>query len=134
MSPLATRPGARPTATAVSPSRQAILDALATVPGLVPGPTMPDAPMPGAAWPVWAETRYRDGKLARPLTHTYEVRVILPAGWLPETVDVADGLVDNLAAALSTVGILDAVSPVQITFDNAATMPGLNARVIVVLR
>lgn len=133
MSPLATRPGLTGSGT-ISPSRQAILDALATVPGLIPTPTMPDSPMAGAAWPVWAETRYRDGKLTRPLTHTYEVRVILPAGWLPETVDVSDGLLDNLAAALAEVGILDAVSPVQITFDNSASMPGLNARVIVVLR
>lgn len=133
MSPLATRPGAL-AAAAVSPSRQAILDALATVPGLIPTATMPDSPMAGAAWPVWVESRYRDGKLTRPLTHTYEVRVILPAGWLPETVDVADGLLDNLCAALAGVGNLDAVQPVQITFDNSAAMPGLNARVTVVLR
>lgn len=131
MSPLATRPA--PAASAVSPSRAAILDALALVPGLLPTPTMPDTPMAGAAWPVWAETRYRDGKLTRPLTSTYEVRVILPAGWLPETVDAADGLVDNLAAALSTVGLVDVVNPVLITFDSAS-MPGLNARVTVVLR
>jgi hypothetical protein len=133
MSPLATRPAPGATG-AISESRSAILDALGLVPGLIPTATMPDAPMPGAAWPVWSETRYRDGKLTRPLTHSYEVRVILPAGWLPETVDVADGLVDNLAAALSTVGLLDVVNPVSITFDNSATMPGLNARVTVVLR
>ena len=121
-----------PTATAVSTARQAVLDALAGVPGLVPSPTMPDTPMPGAAWPVWAESRYRDGKLIRPLTHTYEVRVVLPAGWLPETVDTADGLVDTLMAALSTVGNVDVANPVQIQFDNATSMPGVNARVTVV--
>lgn len=133
MSPLATRPGLTGSGT-ISESRQAILDALATVPGLLPSASMPDTPMAGAAWPVWSETRYREGKLTRPLTHTYEVRVILPAGWLPETVDVADGLLDNLAAALAGVGNLDAVQPVQIAFDNSAAMPGLNARVVVVLR
>ena len=132
MSPLATRPGVTPTA--ISPSRQAVLDALATVPGVTPTPSMPDTPTAGAAWPVWAESHYRDGKLTRPLTHTYEVRVILPAGYLPETVDAADGLVEILAAALSAVGLVEIVSPVQITFDQSASMPGLNARVTVVLR
>jgi hypothetical protein len=93
---------------------------------------MPDTPMAGAAWPVWSESRYRDGKLIRPLTHTYEVRVVLPAGWLPETVDTADGLVDTLMAALSTVGLVDVANPVQIAFDNTTSMPGINARVTVV--
>lgn len=120
-----------PTATAVSAARQSVLDALATVPGLVPVVTMPDTPMAGAAWPVWSESRYRDGKLSRPLTHTYEVRVILPAGWLPETVDTADGVVEALAAALSVAGTVDVVSPVQIAFDNGTSMPGINARVTV---
>ena len=120
-----------PTATAVSTARQAVLDALATVPGLVPVGSLPDTPMPGAAWPVWAESRFRDGKLARPLTHTYEVRVILPAGWTPETVDTADGLVEALCNALSAVGTLDAANPVQIAFDNNTSMPGINARVTV---
>lgn len=116
-------------ATTASPPRQRVLDALATVPGLVPVSTMPDTPMPGAAWPVWSESRFREGKLSRPLTHTYEVRVILPAGWLPDTVDAADGAVQLLAEALSYVGTVDVVNPVQIAFDNGTSMPGLNARV-----
>lgn len=112
-----------------SPARQALLDALGTVPGLRPTPTMPDTPMPGSTWPVWAESRYGPGKLCRPLAHVYEIRVVLPAGWLPETVDTADGLVEQIAAALSRVAQLDLLSPVQITFDNSQTMPGINARV-----
>lgn len=122
-----------PTATAVSAARQAVLDALSTVPGLVPVSTLPDTPMPGAAWPVWRESAYGPGKLSRPLTHTYEVRVVLPAGWLPETVDTADGLLDQLCAALSTVGTLIVATPVLIQFDNATSMPGINARVTVAL-
>lgn len=112
----------------IGAARQAILDALATVPGVIPYATMPDTPMPGAAWPVWSESRYGPGKLCRPLAHTYEIRVILPAGWLPETVDAADGLVVLLSAALSQVGSLENVTPVQIQFDNTQTMPGINAR------
>jgi hypothetical protein len=119
------------TTTAVAATRQAVLDALHLVPGLVPTNTMPDTPMPGAAWPVWSESSYGAGKLSRPLTHTYEVRVVLPSGWLPETVDVADGLLDNLCAALSTVGDLTLATPVLIQFDSGTAMPGINARVTV---
>lgn len=123
---------ASPPAT-MADARAAVLLALSTVPGLVPTATMPDTPVPGAAWPVWAESRYRDGKLSRPLTHTYEIRVVLPAGWMPETVDTAEGLVEQLAAALSGVGLFDLANPVQIVFPNNQSMPGLNARVTVVL-
>jgi hypothetical protein len=119
------------TALAVSDTRQAVLDALATVPGLTVSVTLPDTPMAGAAWVVWAESRYGTGKLSRPLTHTYEARVILPSGWLPETVDTADGLLEQLCAALSRVGELDNAAPVLIQFDNATSMPGISARVTV---
>lgn len=121
------------TAVAVSDSRQAVLNALATVPGLVVTTTLPDTPMAGAAWVVWAESRFGIGKLSRPLTHTYEARVVLPAGWLPETVDTADGLLESLCAALSRVGALDSARPVNIQFDNATSMPGISARVTVAL-
>jgi hypothetical protein len=119
--------------TAVS-AREAVLQALATVPGLVPTSTMPDTPMAGTAWVVWSESRYGPGKLSRPLTHTYEARLVLPAGWLPETVDTADGLLDQLCAAMSSVGELDSARPVLITFDNGTSMPGISARVTVPLR
>jgi hypothetical protein len=87
--------------------------------------------MAGAAWVVWVESRYGTGKLSRPLTHAYEARVILPSGWLPETVDTADGLLEQLCAALSRVGELDNATPVLIQFDNATSMPGISARVTV---
>lgn len=119
------------TATAVSDTRQAVLDALATVPGLTVTTTLPDTPMAGAAWVVWAESRYGTGKLSRPLTHTYEARVVLPAGWLPETVDTADGLLEALCAALSGVGALDSARPVNVQFDNGTSMPGISARVTI---
>ena len=120
-----------PTAVAVSAARQLVLDALASVPDLTVFSTMPDTPMAGAAWPVWVESRYGAGKLSRPLAHTYEVRVTLPAGWLPNTVDVADGLIETLASALSSVGDFEVANPVQIQFDNATSMPGINARVTI---
>jgi hypothetical protein len=93
---------------------------------------MPDTPDAGAAWPVWAESRYTGGKLSRPLTHTYEVRVILPAAYHPDTVDAADGLVEQVCAALSKIGAVDVAQPVSIVFEqNATQMPGLLVRVTV---
>lgn len=114
------------------PARQAIVDALATVPGLTPSVVMPDTPVAGAAWPVWSESAYRAGKLANPLGHTYDVRVILPDGATLDTVDAGDGLVEQVMSALSKVGTVETAGPVQIIFDpNALIMPGITARVTV---
>lgn len=115
-----------------APARQAVVDALATIDGLTPTLAMPDTPDAGSAWPVWAESRYRDGKLSRPLTHTYEVRVILPAAYHPDTVDASDGLVDQVCTALSKVGNVDVAQPVSVVFEqNQTAMPGLLVRVTV---
>lgn len=113
-------------------ARTAVVDALATVPGLEPTPAMPDTPTAGAAWPVWAESRYAAGKLAHPVTHTYEVRVLLPAGYMPDTVDAADGIIEALMGALSKVGRVEAATPVTVVFDpEQLTMPGISVRVTV---
>lgn len=115
-----------------APARQAVVDALATVPGLTATASMPDTPDAGAAWPVWAESRYRDGKLSHPLAHTYEVRVVLTAAYHPDTVDAADGLVELVCRALSKVGTVDVAQPAQLVFEtNQSTMPGLLVRVTV---
>jgi hypothetical protein len=72
------------------------------------------------------------GKLSRPLSHTYEVRVVLPAAYHPDTVDAADGLIDQVCAALSKVGTVDVAQPVSIVFEqNQTQMPGLLVRVTV---
>lgn len=113
-------------------AREAVVDALATVEGLEAFPTMPATPTAGAAWPVWAESHYRTGKLAHPIAHTYDVRVLLPAGTLPDTVDAADGLIEAVMGALSKVGTVETVGPVLVVFEtNQATMPGITARVTV---
>jgi hypothetical protein len=115
-----------------TPARQAVVDVLATIDGLTPTLAMPDTPDAGAAWPVWAESRYRDGKLSRPLAHTYDVRVVLPAAYHPDTVDAADGLVEQVCAALSKVGNVDTAGPVLVVFEqNQTAMPGLSVRVTV---
>jgi hypothetical protein len=113
-------------------ARDAVVDALRTVPGLDVTPTMPDTPTPGAAWPVWAESSYRGGKLTHPIVHTYEVRVLLPAGYHPDTVDAADGLIEQVMAALSKAGTVETAGPVVVVFDpNSTSMPGISARVTV---
>jgi hypothetical protein len=113
-------------------ARDAVVEALATVPELQPFATMPDTPVAGAAWPVWAESHYRGGKLAHPVVHTYDVRVLLPSGYHPDTVDAADGLIEEVMAALSKCGTVETVGPVLVVFEtNQSTMPGITARVTV---
>lgn len=115
-------------------ARAAVVEALATVPGLTPSESMPNTPGRGSAWPVWAESRYREGKLSRPLTHTYEVRVVLPSGYHPETVDAADGLLEVLMGALAKVGTVDAAQPVSIVFEpNQTALPGVTVRLTVAI-
>ena len=119
-------------AAAVNPARQAVVDALALVPGLTATASMPPTPVAGAAWPVWAESHYRGGKLAHPIAHTYDVRVLLPAGYHADTVDAADGLVEQVMGALSKCGTVETVGPVLVVFEsNQSTMPGISARVTV---
>lgn len=115
-----------------SPAREAVLDALETVPGLTVTPSMPNTPSRGCAYPIWAQSQFREGKLRNPLAHTYEVRVILPSAYHPETVDAADGLVEQVMAALAKVGSVDTAQPITVVFEaNQTTMPGLSVRVTV---
>jgi hypothetical protein len=114
-------------------ARQAVVDALNTGGGDPATGAMPDTPTAGAAWPVWAEGRYSTGKLTHPIAHTYEAIVVLPEGYHPDTVDAADGLVEQIMAALRRVGTVDVAQPVSVVFDphNAASMPGITTRVTV---
>ena len=123
---LATRP--EPLA-ASADTRAALVAALSTVQGLSASRAAPDVPTAGAAWPVWTQTTYA-GRLGAPAVHTYDVYVILPAGYLPSTVDQADGLRDQVAAALWPAGTVQSTEPVSVQFDDSATMPGIRARVI----
>lgn len=110
-------------------ARAALTAALGTVTGLSATPSAPDVPTAGAAWPVWAQTTY-NGRVGAPAVSTYDVYVVLPAGYLPSTVDTADGLRDQVAGALWPVAVVQTSEPVQIQFDDSATMPGLRVRVI----
>lgn len=111
-----------------SPEVAKILAALALVPELVPTATAPDVPTPGAAWPRWAETRYLGGKLSSRPVSMFEVIVLLPAGYGPDTIALGLEIRDTIAAALGTAGIVDLAEPVLITFGDGADMPAIRYR------
>lgn len=108
-------------------ARDAIKDALATVVGLIPTDTTPNAPTPGAAWPRWVQTRF-SGKLAMVAVSDYDVLVVLPAGTNETTVESGDGLVVTISEALMKIGTVEFCQPVALTFDEGTTMPGLQFR------
>lgn len=113
-----------------SPSRQAIVDALATVEGVTPHESAPDTITAGDAWPAWESGQYRTGKLAQPITHTYSVFVALPAGYLPDTVNSGDALAEPLMIALRKIGDVDLAEPVLIPVENTGTtLPAIRVRV-----
>lgn len=113
---------------AVSWERQAIVDALATVEGVSPHYTNPDAPVAGDAWPVWVIANF-SGKLCRVVVNDFDVLAILPASYAPTTVESGDGLMPLLATALSKVGTVQTAEPVAIQVADSSTMPGLRVRV-----
>jgi hypothetical protein len=118
-----------PTEVVLSPEVAAILAALATVPGLTPTPDNPDVATPGAAWPRWTETRYLGGKLsARPVS-TFDVIVVLPAGYGPTTTAAALEIRDTIAKALGHAGPVENAQPVLVTFGDGNDMPAIRYRV-----
>src|SRR5262245_31267786 len=92
-------------ATTATDTRAAITAALGAIEGLSAAGAAPDGPAAGAAWPVWATATF-NGRIGAPAVWTYDVYVVLPAGYLPSTVDKADGLVDQVVAALWPVGVV----------------------------
>jgi hypothetical protein len=111
-------------------TRSAIVAALATVTGITAYPVVPDQATAGAAWPKWVQTTY-DGPLCTLARDTYEALVTLPASYVATTVDQGDAFRDNVAAALRHVGRVEFAEPVQISFQDKQSMPGLRLRVVV---
>jgi hypothetical protein len=111
-------------------TRGAIVDALKTVEGLTVHPTAPDNPVAWDAFPRWALTNYTGGRLQWLAVHEYDVLVILPGGYEPDTVAEGDSLLDRLAAALLDVGEVRTADPIQLTFNTGTAMPALRVRVV----
>lgn len=112
-----------------SAARRAVMDALDTVPGVTAHPSIPDAPAAGDGWPVWETGEFRSGKMSNPIRHTYSAFVLLPAGYEPDTVDAADGIVEVVMYALHKIGTVDVAEPVSISVTSTSTMPGIRVRV-----
>jgi hypothetical protein len=90
--------------------RQAIVDALSTVPGLSPVPTVPAPIVAGSAWPVWYQGTPRT---ACAMDDGWYVLVALANGAQLATVDSGDALVQDVLTALWAVGKIDRYEPWQ---------------------
>jgi hypothetical protein len=81
--------------------RAAIVDALKTVAELAVYPTMPDTPTANAAWPAWSSSAPLNWCANR---SEWFVFVIVPNGNAGSTVDAADTVMEDVVAALVTIG------------------------------
>lgn len=111
-------------------ARGALVAALAAVDGIAAHPSAPDNPAAFDAFPRWALSDYKRGRLGVVAVHEYDVLVILPAGYEPDTVTQGDSLLDRIAAGLWDVAEIQNADPVQLTFGNQTPMPALRIRVI----
>lgn len=111
-------------------SRAAIVTALRTIDGINVYDTAPDNPVAFDAFPRWALTNYTGGRLGWVGVHEFDVLVILPAGYEPDTVREGDSLLDLVAIALQPVGVIRTADPIQVTFNNGTAMPALRVRVV----
>jgi hypothetical protein len=85
--------------------RQAIVDALAMVPGLTAKPTVSGPISPGDAWPVWRSTVWANPVPGGPRFGAWFVYVALPGGAPDVTVAEADPLVELIGDALWLVPV-----------------------------
>lgn len=125
--------GPNGTAAGVTPApsaRAVLVAALGRVEGVTAHPSAPDNPAAFDAFPRWALSDFHSGRLGRVATHEYDVLVILPAGYEPDTVTQGDSLLDAIAAALWDVADIQNADPIQLTFGNQTPMPALRIRVV----
>jgi hypothetical protein len=111
-------------------ARDRLVDALTTVESLTVYRSAPDNPVAWDAFPRWALSDYRSGRLAAPSTHAYDVLVILPAGYEPDTVEQGESLLDTVASALYPVADVQTAEPIALTFGTTPAVPALRIRVI----
>lgn len=111
-------------------TRAAIVDALTTVEGLNVYPTAPNNPTAFDAFPRWATSTYRGGRLQWLAVHEYDALVVLPAGYEPDTVAQGDSLLDRVVEACMGAGVVESADPIQLTFDNGSAVPALRVRVV----
>lgn len=124
--PNGTRAGVSPAPSA----RAALVAALAAVDGVTAHASTPDNPVAFDAFPRWALSDFHRGRLGLVASHEYDVLVILPAGYEPDTVSEGDSLLGSVVAALWDVADVGNADPIQLTFGNQTPMPALRIRVI----
>lgn len=124
-------PATTTTAERPGDTRSAIVAALDAIDGLTGYPLVPDQATAGAAWPRWVNTTY-DGPLGTLSRSSYDVLVTLPADYAATTVDQGDAFRDVVALALLGIGErVEYAEPVQVTFADRQTMPGLRLRLVI---
>lgn len=117
--------------TPAAPARELLVAALNTVPEITAYATAPDNPVAWDAFPRWALSNYSNaGRLGSPAVHEYDVLVILPAGYEPDTVAQGDSLLDQVAEALWPIAEVRTADPVQLTFGTTSAVPALRIRVL----
>lgn len=89
----------------------------------------PDSPTAGAAWAQWQTTEF-NGHLCTLARYTFAVFVVLNAGDIETAVAEADNAVSRAAPALYPLATVQAAEPVQITFGEGTTMPGVRFRIV----
>lgn len=119
---------AQPTPLRRADPRAVLLGVLDTLPDVHAVGSVPDQPVAGAAWPRWVETRY-DGHLCSVSAHTYDVLVVVPAGYMAAAVDEGDRLRDLIGPALAAVSEVQYAEPVRVEFGDRQTMPAVRFRV-----
>jgi len=118
------------TLTPAPSARAALVTALAAVDGITAHASAPDNPVAFDAFPRWALSDFHRGRLGLVASHEYDVLVILPAGYEPDTVTQGDSLLDTIARALWDVADVGNADPIQLTFGNTSPMPALRIRVV----
>jgi hypothetical protein len=106
-------------------TRAEIADAVnaAAIPGVTAQPGPPDVHQPGIAYPVWRQAV----PLASGFESSWDLYVVLPAGYPVATIDAADPLVGLVGGALRGVGVFTGVDTVSLATapDGSAVMPAL---------
>jgi len=124
--------GPQPTAAGFAPApsaRDALVASLGRVEGVTAHPSAPDNPAAFDAFPRWALSDFHRGRLGMVASHQYDVMVILPAGYEPDTVNQGDSLLGRVVAELWAVADVGNADPIQLSFGNQTPMPALRIRV-----
>lgn len=106
-------------------TRAEIADAVnaAAIPGVTAQPIPPDVHQPGMAYPVWRQS----APMASGWEVSWDLFVVLPAGYTAATIDASDPIVDLVGDALLSIGVVTVAAPVTLatTPDGSAVLPAL---------